>query len=125
MFYLYLKSLQLISGSTCSGAWLCLNAVDRLDTVALSMITPWIQQLQEMLKEMGEKKGMGRGKGRKRVPKGEEGEQNKFEIILPTCGKLTVSRYAFLCFIISPEYPGRYDLPSNLKVSMSSLYIQA
>ena len=59
---------------------------------------------------------MGRRKGGKRTAKAEEGEQ-KFEITLPTCGKLTVSRYAFLCFMVTPEYPGRYKLPDNLMVS--------
>ena len=81
------------------------------------MITPWFQRLQEVLKEMGERKTMGRRKGGRKAQK-EEGEQNKFEIILPTCGKLTVSRYSFLCFVVSPEYPGRHKLPSNLMVSL-------
>jgi hypothetical protein len=94
-----------------------LNAVDRLDSVVLSMITPWFQRLQEVLKEMGERKTSGKRKGGRKAQK-EDGEKDKFELILPTCGKLTVSRYAFLCFVVSPEYPGRHKLPSNLMVSI-------
>ena len=106
----------MISGAACSGAWLCLSAIDRLDNVVLSMITPWFQSLQEVLKEMGERKTMGKRKGRRN--KAEDGEQNKYEIHLPTCGKLTVSRYSFLCFMVSPEYPGRHKLPTNLMVNI-------
>ena len=78
------------------------------------MITPWFQRLQEVLKEMGERKTLGKRKGRRN--KAEDGEQNKYEIFLPNCGKLTVSRYSFLCFMVSPEYPGRHKLPTNLMV---------
>ena len=85
--------------------------------MVISVITPWVQQLQEVLKDMGERKTVGRRKGGKRFAKAEEGDQTKFEITLPTCGKLTVSRYAFLCFMVTPEYPGRYKLPDNLMVS--------
>ena len=86
------------------------------------MITPWFQQLQEVLKEMGERKETSRRKGGRRAHKGEDGDKNKFEIILPNCGTLTVSRYAFFCFVVSPEYPGRHKLPSNLMVSIQNIF---
>ena len=82
------------------------------------MITPWAQQLQEVLKDMGKGKDLGRRRGAKRAPKGDAAEATKYEVTFPTCGKLTVSRYAFLCFTVSPEYPGRYKMSDNLLVSV-------
>ena len=97
----------LIGGATCSGSWLCIDALDRLTSIQTSIITPWIQNLQECLKAI-HSKNRGRAKACK-------------ELVLPYSGKLTVSKSAFMCFTISPGFPGRTDLPDNLVALMRPL----
>ena len=94
---------QLIGGATCSGSWLCIDALDRLTHIQTSVITPWIQNLQEALKAI-------HSKGRRK-------SKSSSELVLPYSGRLTVSKSAFMCFTISPGFPGRTDLPENLTVS--------
>ena len=68
-----------------------------------SIITPWIQNLQEALKAIN-------SKGRRKA-------KSSCEVVLPYSGRLTASKSAFMCFTISPGFPGRTDLPENLMVS--------
>ena len=101
---------QLIGGATCSGSWLCIDALDRLSHVQTAVITPWIQSLQEVLKANQGSKGRS-GSSRK---------GNANELTLPNSGRLTVAKSAFICFTISPGFPGRVDLQENLMVRIKS-----